>query len=251
MKSNPSKATDAPIRITQLIPNLLTIAAICAGLTAIRFGYEGDYERAVQLILVAGVLDGLDGRIARLIGCPSAVGAELDSLADFLNFGVAPVLVLHSWALQDFRSAGWIAVLCYAICCVLRLARFNVNNRIENDEDDDDQDFFVGIPSPAGAVLVMLPMVVSFALSDLPLLHPAFVAIHICVIGLLMISRIPTYSFKTFSIDRGNVKFVLLGAILLGAALLTYLWATLSLISIAYIGTIIWTATSAKKKAKG
>ncbi|MFT5867142.1 MAG: CDP-diacylglycerol--serine O-phosphatidyltransferase, partial [Gammaproteobacteria bacterium] len=145
------------IRLYHLLPNLLTIAAICAGLTAIRFGYEGDFEMAVRLVLAACVLDGLDGRLARLMKRETAVGAELDSLADFVNFGVAPVLILHSWALQDLRSAGWIAVLIYSVCCVLRLARFNVNNRLESDGSA--CDFFVGVPSPAGALLVLLPMV--------------------------------------------------------------------------------------------
>ena len=118
--------TQSDIRLIYLLPNMITIAAICAGLTAIRFGYEGNFEMAVRLILAACVLDGLDGRVARLLKRSTAVGAELDSLADFVNFGVAPVLILHSCAFQDFRNAGWIAVLFYAVCCVLRLARFNV-----------------------------------------------------------------------------------------------------------------------------
>jgi CDP-diacylglycerol--serine O-phosphatidyltransferase len=172
------------------------------------------------------------------------VGAELDSLADFVNFGVAPVLILHSWALQDFRSAGWIAVLFYAICCVLRLARFNVSGRLEI--DDTPSEFFVGVPSPAGAVLVMLPMVVSFAVSDMPLIPPAIVAFHICLIGLLMISRIPTYSFKTTAIDRTNAKFFLLGAAILTTALLTYLWATLTLLNLAYLGCLVWAYRSSR-----
>jgi len=233
------------INLIHLLPNLLTIAAICAGLTAIRFGYEGNFEWAVELVLVACVLDGLDGRLARLMNQSSAVGAELDSLADFVNFGVAPVLILHSWAFQDLRSAGWIAVLIYAICCVLRLARFNVSNREE--KDDTCADFFVGLPSPAGAVLVMLPMVISFAVSDILLTAPIFIAIYICLIGLLMISRIPTYSFKNISIDRKNAKYALLGAVVLAAALLTYLWATLTLITLIYAGCLVWACRTSRK----
>lgn len=233
------------IRLIHLLPNLLTIAAICAGLTAIRFGYEGNFEMAVRLVLAACVLDGLDGRLARLLNRSTAVGAELDSLADFVNFGVAPVLILHSWALQDLRSAGWIAVLFYAICCVLRLARFNVSGRLEN--DDTPSEFFVGVPSPAGAILVMLPMVVSFSVSDIPLTPPTFVAIHICLIGLLMISRLPTYSFKNMTIDRSNAKYFLLGATVLTAALLTYLWATLTLLTLAYVGCLVWAYRSSRK----
>lgn len=230
------------IRIIHLLPNLLTIVAICAGLTAIRFGYEGKFETAVRLILVACVLDGLDGRLARAMNCPTPIGAELDSLADFINFGVAPVLILHSWVLQDFRSTGWIAVLCYAICCVLRLARFNVSSREE--PDGSKNDFFVGVPSPAGAVIVLLPMVVSFVFSNLPLIPSAVVAAHICIVGLLMISSIPTYSFKNLSIGRGNEKYFLLGTVLLAAALLTYLWATLAVLTFAYLGGLIWAVWS-------
>jgi len=238
MTRSADRAKQPDIRLFHLLPNLLTIAAICAGLTAIRFGYEGDFEMAVRLVLAACVLDGLDGRLARFMNRETDVGAELDSLADFVNFGVAPVLILHSWALQDLRSAGWIAVLIYAICCVLRLARFNVSNRAEG--DDSACDFFVGLPSPAGAILVLLPMVVSFAVSDLPLAPPMVIASHICLIGLLMISPISTYSFKGATINRANAKYFLLVAATLAASILTYLWVTLTVLTIAYIGCLVW-----------
>lgn len=231
----PEKPTALPI--IHLLPNLLTIIAICAGLTAIRFGFQGEFEKAVRLVLLAGILDGLDGRLARLLRCQSPVGAELDSLADFLNFGVAPGLIIHAWALQDFPRAGWIAVLGYAICCVLRLARFNVSSR---EDTETNSDFFVGVPAPAGALLAMLPMYVSFLFSDLPLVPPVFIAGYILVIGLLLISRVPTYSFKNLSIYRESAKFWVLGAALLASALLTYLWATLVLITVAYVAGLFW-----------
>lgn len=233
------------VQVFQLLPNLLTISAICAGLTAIRFGYEGNYEMAVRLILAACVLDGLDGRLARMMNCSSAIGAELDSLADFLNFGVAPVLVLHSWCLQDSR-AGWLAVLTYSVCCVLRLARFNVSNR--QDVEDTEQDFFVGVPSPAGAVLVIFPMVISFSFTDLPPAPAVLVSGYICIVGLLMIGRFPTYSFKNFSVGHENTKYYLLGAVLLVAALLTYLWTTLALLTFLYVGCLIWGFVSLRKR---
>jgi len=245
MSQPPNQKQPSEIRLTHLLPNLITIAAICAGLTAIRFGYEGKYEMAVRLVLAACVLDGLDGRVARLLNHSTAVGAELDSLADFLNFGVAPVLILYSWAFQDFQSAGWIAVLFYATCCVLRLARFNVSDRLN--EGAEPADFFVGVPSPAGAVLVLMPMVVSFALTGMPLAPPAVVAVYICLVGLLMISRIPTYSFKNMSMNRANAKFFLLGAAVLAGALFTYLWATLTLLTLAYIACLVWVYPAAKK----
>lgn len=235
----PFRASDKKpnVKVINLLPNLLTILAICAGITAIRFGYQGNYETAVRLILLACVLDGLDGRLARLLNCPTPVGAELDSLADFVNFGVAPVLLLHSWALQDFSGAGWMAVLSYTICCVLRLARFNVDSR--RDDPDADDSFFTGVPSPAGAVLVMLPMFVSFLFSDLPIAPPAFITAYIFGIGLLMISRVPTYSFKNSSIAAGYAKFLLLAAVLLAAALFTYLWATLVLMTAIYVASLL------------
>ncbi|MEP2678127.1 CDP-diacylglycerol--serine O-phosphatidyltransferase [Tateyamaria sp.] len=250
--TEPSGSAKQPdIRLFHLLPNLLTIAAICAGLTAIRFGYEGNYEMAAHLVLAACVLDGLDGRLARLMKHETAVGAELDSLADFLNFGVAPVLILHSWALQDLPNAGWIAVLFYAVCCVLRLARFNVSSRLESSATT--SDFFIGVPSPAGAILVLFPMVVSFALSDLPLAPPAVVAFHVCLVGALMISPLPTYSFKGTTINRANAKYALLVAAILVAFLLTYLWATLAVLTVLYISCLVWAYRTYRiaKKFKG
>ncbi|WP_340110078.1 CDP-diacylglycerol--serine O-phosphatidyltransferase [Pikeienuella sp. HZG-20] len=242
VKRLPEKTNVLPI--VHLLPNLLTIAAICAGLTAIRFGFQGDFERAVRLVLLAGVLDGIDGRLARLLRCQSSVGAELDSLADFLNFGVAPGLIIHAWALQDFTRAGWIAVLGYAVCCVLRLARFNVSSKRETEKSNA---FFVGVPSPAGAILAMLPMYVSFLFSDMFVIPPAFIAGYILAIGLLMISRVPTYSFKNLSIYRENAKFWVLGAALLASALLTYLWATLVVLTVAYVAGLFWASRTVRK----
>ena len=129
---------------------MLTVAAICLGLTAIKLGFQGSHERAVQLILLACVLDGLDGRVARLLNSDSKMGAELDSLADFLNFGVAPPMVLYFWALQDMPRLGWISVQIFAVCCVIRLARFNVTSK--SDLEVDNSGYFVGVPAPAGAL---------------------------------------------------------------------------------------------------
>lgn len=245
MAEQSDKPKQAKIRLIHLLPNLLTIAAICAGITAIRYGYEGNFEMAVRLVLAACVLDGLDGRLARFMNRSTPMGAELDSLGDFVNFGVAPVLILHSWALQELGNTGWIAVLFYAICCVLRLARFNVNGRLEN--ADAPTEFFVGIPSPAGAILVMLPMVFSFSFPDLPQILPTFLAMYICLIGLLMISRIPTYSFKDTTIDRSSAKYFLLSAAVFTAALLTYFWATMTVLTLIYVGCLVWACGTSRK----
>ena len=228
------------LSLVQLIPNMLTITAICAGLTAIRFGLNGQYELAVQLVLLAAVLDGLDGRIARALGSDSKMGAELDSLADFLNFGVVPSLILYPWALEDFRGLGWLAVLVYAVCCVLRLARFNVARKEEMPGKGSENAFFVGVPSPAGAALVMLPMFISFGFGTDPVLPDLLLALYMGGIGLLMISRVPTWSFKTVKVPRGDVRIFMVGFVLVGALLVTYAWLSLIALCFVYIGVVIW-----------
>ncbi|MHA6344611.1 CDP-diacylglycerol--serine O-phosphatidyltransferase [Roseivivax sp. CAU 1761] len=218
---------------------MLTISAICAGLTAIRYGLAGQYELAVQLILLAAVLDGLDGRLARALKTESPVGAELDSLADFLNFGVAPGLLLYTWALEDLRGLGWVAVLVYAVCTVSRLARFNVSRKTDEGRGGDNA-FFTGVPSPAGAFLALLPMFVSFAVGSGPLLPDLLLALWMVLVGLSMISRIPTWSFKTTKVSRGNVKLFLVGFVVVGAVILTYAWISLVLLCLAYLAVVAW-----------
>lgn len=248
MRDTPDK-TRTDFALLQLLPNMLTIAAICAGLTAIRFGVQGHYLQAVQLILVASVLDGLDGRLARLLGADSKMGAELDSLADFLNFGVAPALIVYFWALQDVRGAGWIAALVFSVCCVVRLARFNVAGKSE-EVDDSVGDYFVGVPAPAGALLVMLPMYLSFAFDDARLLPDVVIGGYVVVIGLLMISHIPTWSFKTTRISRGNVKYFLVGFAFVAALVWTYAWITLAGFCFAYAVMVVRAWFTSKKASK-
>ncbi len=232
----------API---QLLPNLLTLAAICAGMTSIRFAIQGNYAFAVQLVLVAGILDGLDGRLARLLKVDSKIGAELDSLADFLNFGVAPPFILYLWGLQDIPKFAWIAVLFYTICCVIRLARFNVDNVTEDSTRKTGS--FVGVPSPAGAVLAMLPIYLSLAVDNAPQLPGVVVCFHLGIIGLLMISAIPTPSFKSARLSRRAVKYYLVGAIVLGASILTFTWSALIALTFAYLIAVVWSALRAQK----
>ncbi len=228
------------VTLAQLLPNMLTVAAICAGVTAIRLGVQGDYVRAVQLLLIAGVLDGLDGRLARLLRSSSAMGAELDSLADFLNFGVAAPLVIYYWGLQDMRHAGWIAVLFFAICAVMRLARFNVSAKEE--EAKGSGAYFTGLPAPAGALLAMMPMFVAFAMPDWP--HPpaVLVGIYMAGVGLLLISPVPVWSFKKTRISRENVKFFLLGFACVAAALVLFTWTALIVMCLAYVAVVTWAA---------
>ncbi|MDK3017745.1 CDP-diacylglycerol--serine O-phosphatidyltransferase [Pseudodonghicola flavimaris] len=226
--------------LIQLLPNMLTIAAICAGLSAIRFSVHGDFPLAVKLILAACVLDGLDGRLARILRSDSKMGAELDSLADFLNFGVAPPLVVYFWALQDMRNAGWLAVMVFAVCCVMRLARFNVSSKSE--EGKGSGDFFEGVPSPAGALLVMLPLFLAFALPEMPRLPSALIALYMIGIGLLLISHIYTWSFKSVRISRENVTVFLVAFAAVAVALLVYFWIALMMLCLAYGAIVFWCA---------
>ncbi len=231
-------AAPSKFPIIQLIPNLVTVMAIVAGLTAIRFGLEGNFERAVKLILLAAVLDGIDGSLARMLKSESKVGAELDSLADFLNFGVAPPLIMYFWALQDADGLGWIAVLVFSIASVLRLARFNVSSK--SDDELDTKGYYLGIPSPAGALLVMMPMFITFAVEAGPILPPLAVSAYVALIGLGLISRLPTWSFKAVQIPREYVKFLVIGLVFVGAAVMSFPWVTLFAIGLGYVGIVIW-----------
>ena len=227
----------AEFSLFQLLPNALTILAICAGLTAIRLGVQGDYVLSVLLIIGAGIIDGVDGRLARLLGSSSKMGAGLDSLAAFLNFGVAAPLTLYFWALQDMRGLGWISVLVFAVCCVIRLARFNVTAKSDEPRDSA---YFQGVPSPAGALLVMLPMYLSFAIADRAVLPDTVICLYMIAVGLLLISRLPTWSFKTTKISRENVKFFLVGVAVVGAALFSFAWLTLIVLCLGYVAMVIW-----------
>ena len=236
-----SRAARKELTLAQLLPNMLTVGAICAGVTAIRMGVQGDYVRAVQLLLIAGILDGLDGRLARLLRSTSAMGAELDSLADFVNFGVAAPLVIYFWGLQDMREAGWIAVLFFAICGVMRLARFNVSAREEGAKGGSGA-YFHGLPAPAGALLAMLPMFVDFAVPALPQTPAPLVALYMAGVGFLMISPVPVWSFKQTRISRENARFFLLAFGCAAAALVIFTWGALIVLCLAYIATVLWAA---------
>jgi CDP-diacylglycerol--serine O-phosphatidyltransferase len=182
-----------PIRI--LVPNVITLLALCAGLTAIRLAAEDKLEWAVAAIVFAAVLDGVDGRVARLLKGTSRFGAELDSLADFVNFGVAPALMLYFWGLHELKSLGWIAALAFAICAGLRLARFNVML------DDPGRpawaaNYFVGVPAPAGAIIVLLPIYIHFLGMPLLVVIPPLVFVYTLAIAFVMVSRLPVFSGK-------------------------------------------------------
>ncbi|MCU0899144.1 MAG: CDP-diacylglycerol--serine O-phosphatidyltransferase [Cypionkella sp.] len=220
-----------------LLPNLISILALCSGLTAIRMAVEGSFGWAVAFIGLAAALDGIDGRLARMLKSESEIGAELDSLCDLVNFGVTPALVLYYWGMRDDTSLGWIAVLIYAVCCMLRLARFNVGNRVA--ESENKPKGFVGVPSPAGAMLALMPIYLSYGFDNAVRLPDWGVALWMVFVGGLMISRMPTPSFKGVRIYTENARFVLVGSVALIAALLTYPWVTLLLLDLVYLVAII------------
>ncbi|MCV2868377.1 CDP-diacylglycerol--serine O-phosphatidyltransferase [Defluviimonas sp. WL0002] len=225
-----SQKTELPF--FQLFPNLVTLAAICAGLTAIRFAFQGRIEFAVWLIVLAGVLDAIDGRLARALKSESDLGAELDSLADFLNFGVAPALTLYAWTLAEPRGAGWIAVLIYAICCVMRLARFNVGIK---SPDGGDKGFFTGVPAPAGALLVLFPIFATKSVEGWPVIPREAISFYMILVGGLMISRLPTFSLKTVKVRADHARYILVAVVAALAALVTYPWVTLFVADILYM----------------
>lgn len=218
----------------KMIPNILTLAALCAGLTAIRLGLNGKWEHAVLAIMVAAVLDGLDGRIARILKGASKFGAELDSLADFVSFGVVPALLLYLWSMQDAGRFGWVLVLLFAVCCVLRLARFNTFL-----EDPDRPawagNYFTGVPAPMGAALVLLPMILSFQFDTEFFRNPALVSVVLIAVSALLISRIPTLSFKKFKVPNRWVLPMMLGVGFYVAMLFNAPWMTFAATLLAYL----------------
>ncbi len=225
------------IPVRTLLPNLITLLALCAGLTAIRLAVEGKLELALAAIVFAAVLDGVDGRIARMLKGTSKFGAELDSLADFVNFGVTPALILYFWGLHELKSAGWIVALVFAICAGLRLARFNVMI------DDPNKpawagNFFTGIPAPAGAITVLLPIYLSFLGAPTSLVTIWITLFYTLAIALLMVSRLPVFSGKRVGkrVPPEMVLPLFVVSVLFVALLISYPWIVLS------IGTAVYLA---------
>ena len=223
-----------PIPVRMLVPNVITLLAICAGLTAIRLSTEGRMELAVAAIVFAAVLDGVDGRVARMIKGQSKFGAELDSLADFVNFGVAPGLILYFWQLHDLGNGGWIAAMVFAISGGLRLARFNATMDDPN-KPPFAANYFTGVPAPAGAIMVLLPIYLAFLAVPKP---PALLtALYTLVVAFLMVSRLPVFSGKTvrMRVPPEMVLPVFVAVIFLIALLVSYPWHILSTCTVVYL----------------
>jgi len=227
------------IPVRTLLPNLITLLALCAGLTSIRMAIESRLDLALAAIAFAALLDGIDGRIARMLKGTSRFGAELDSLADFVNFGVAPALILYFWGLHELKSAGWIVALVFAICAALRLARFNVMI------DDPNKptwagNFFTGIPAPAGAITVLLPIYLNFLGVSNGLVTVWLTFFYTLVIALLMVSRLPVFSGKRVGkrVSPDLVLPVFVVVVLFFALLISYPWEVLTVGTVAYLGCL-------------
>ena len=240
-----------PIRV--ILPNMVTLLALCSGLTAIRMAFEGRWEFAVGAVLLAAVLDAVDGRVARLLKGTSRFGAELDSLADFVNFGVTPAIMLYVWILHELGNLGWISALVFAISMALRLARFNVAL------DDPNKpawavNFFTGVPAPAAALTVLVPLYLSF-LGFLPK-WPEFagpIAIYVLLIGFLMVSRLPTFSGKTLGtrVRRDLVLPMIVAIVLVVALTVSYPFKVLAVCSMLYLASIPFAWRAHRKCLRG
>jgi CDP-diacylglycerol--serine O-phosphatidyltransferase len=228
-----------PIPFRTLAPNLVTLLALCAGLTAVRLAAEGKLDWAVGCIVLAAALDGVDGRLARLIKGTSRFGAELDSLADFVNFGVAPALMLYFWSLHDLRNVGWIAALLFALCAGLRLARFNVMLHDPN-RPAWAGNFFVGVPAPAGAIIGLLPLYIEFLGIPGVRFPAALTFLYTLGIALLMVSRVPVFSGKRVGtrVAPEMVLPVFVLVVAFFALLLSYPWEVLSLGTLMFLGSL-------------
>ena len=229
-----------PLR--RLIPLSVTLLSLCLGITSIRLAIEGRFELAVGAIILACMLDFFDGLLARLLKSSSHFGAELDSLADCLNFGVAPPFILYLWSMDALGNLGWIVALFYAICCALRLARFNtaLHEESEDDQEKWEKSYFVGVPAPSAAGLALTPLYMHF-LGILSTFWGAYLSLIFCIgVGLLMISRIPTFSLKpaTMQIESDMVVPLIVGIALIGVIIIAFPWASFTLLSGLYLSVM-------------
>jgi len=222
------------LTVGKLIPNLITVSAVCAGLTGIRFAVDGRWEHAVIAIIVAAILDALDGRMARILNASSEFGAQLDSLSDIVSFGVAPALVLYFWSLQTAGGIGWAVTLFFIVCCGLRLARFN---SMLGKLPPYAYNYFTGVPAPAGALMSLVPIVIHLAFEVGVVMEPAVVGTWSVIMASLMVSRLPTYSFKRFKVPQLYVLPFLVVVGLMLAGLAGRPWHVLTLFTVMYLMT--------------
>ena len=219
-----------------ILPNMLTLIGVCIGLSSIKFALDAKFELAIIAIIFAGLIDGLDGRIARLIKGTSKVGKELDSLTDVISFGVAPSFIMYFWSLNNLGKFGWLLCLIYVVCVALRLARFNVNS---NEEPSWKDNFFEGVPSPAGGILVLMPLILSLSeFNFFTINYNILVPVFFISVSFLLISKLPTYSLKKIIIPRSTTVFLLFGIVLFFGLLLIYPFKVIFVSGFIYLGLI-------------
>ena len=223
-------------RTRYLLPNILTLGGVCLGISSIKFSIDGNFSLAVTLILLAAILDALDGRIARLIKGTSEFGKELDSLTDFVSFGIAPVLILYFWELNKYGKLGWAIALIYSVCCVLRLARFNLT-KFDNDQEWKNN-FFEGVPSPAGGLIILMPLIYDLSNINFIIDFKNFTPFLTVLIALLLVSKVPTLSLKKISTSSKTTVFLLLAAGVIFISLLFYTFETLLFFIFIYLFSI-------------
>lgn len=240
-KSEPSRKRLREQPISRLFPNMITIAGLCCGLSAIRFAMVGRWELAVAFIIAAAFIDGMDGRVARMLGATSDFGAQLDSLSDFLCFGVAPALVMYMWQLHDIKGIGWAVTLFFSVCTALRLARFNTG--LFEEKEPWEKNFFVGVPSPAGGIMCLLPIIISLGFDDFTL-PPAVGCLHVVIVGTLMASRIPTFAGKNIKIKHDYIPGFMIASSFLLVIFVIEPWLFLTMLSGAYLISIIFSVRS-------
>tara|TARA_B110000438_G_C15756450_1_gene625333 strand:+ start:442 stop:1233 length:792 start_codon:yes stop_codon:yes gene_type:complete len=236
MEENKKFKLVASKKTRYLLPNILTLVGVCLGISSIKFSIDSNYSLAVIFILFAAILDALDGRIARLIKGTSEFGKELDSLTDFVSFGIAPVFVLYFWELNKYGKLGWAITLIYSVCCVLRLARFNLT-KIDNQESWK-SNFFEGIPSPAGGLLILMPLIFEFTQIELNIDIKSLTPYFTILIAILLVSKIPTLSLKKISISPKTTVFILLGIGITFISLLYYTFEALLVFGLIYLISI-------------
>lgn len=225
--------------VSYLFPNIVTIIGLCFGMTAIKYSLEGRWELSVGLLVISAFIDGMDGRLARMLNASSKFGAELDSLTDFINFGIAPALILYSWSLQSvpIKGFGWAISLIYAICCGFRLARYN--SSMNHDNDNYTNNFFLGIPAPCGAGLILIPIMLSFKLQFFLFKeNPGYLAIYTLMIAILMASQVPTLSLRNLKIAHKFIFPTLILVTIFIVSLIIEPWVVLPLMGLGYIITL-------------
>ncbi|CUH39759.1 CDP-diacylglycerol-serine O-phosphatidyltransferase [Jannaschia seosinensis] len=234
---------ESSLPLLSLVPNLVTMLGLCFGLTSIRFTFDDRFTFAAGLLIFAALLDGLDGLLARRLNAASPFGAELDSLSDFVCFGVAPAMLIYNFGLEGLAGLGWLAALFFAICCCLRLARFNVAAKEETNQSGS----FTGVPAPAGAMLGIFPVTLWLAgFADMRQVQ-ILVALWAVMVGALMIARFHTFSPKSMKISRDNAVYVLLAAAIVIGLMLTRIWLFHVAASLLYLGLLLWSVLRQKR----